>query len=58
MDKDLLENSEFKEEMLKYTFALNRLTSELEILLEELIILEFDSNALSALISPTSSSTI
>ena len=35
MDKDLLENSEFKEEMLKYTFALNRLTSELEILLEE-----------------------
>ena len=36
MDKDLLENSEFKEEMLKYTFALNRLTSELEILLEEL----------------------
>ena len=35
MDKDLLENSEFQEEMLKYTFALNRLTSELEILLEE-----------------------
>ena len=40
------------EELYKYLINKNLL------LLEELIILEFDSNALSALISPTSSSTI